>query len=564
MLSPALLCRPRSCVALSGLILLVALALFITPTAQAQGYPGGGGGYPGGAHGSYVWSDNTGQSPTYSGGQCVISDAGGPGAPIPYGPRNASGWGGGQSKPPNGSAVTEACSGAITATFTWKPDPSNPNEPPPASVVVKQDCTLLTYLSPGATTSYSTGLGHSGNGSGYPDDVLYTVQSNPGQAFSITPACSPSLTVTTPATSNVSGGTVQYSATAYPVTVDLGGTTKDSSGADNILIGQGCTASMSAGPAALSNFQWTVPGQTFQNFVIAPDQSSAQANPIPSSTWSSPTPQWHWSQDETVTVSAQADASINGVFVGRVSAQAPVKIWAPDYLFKPMSGPVSVDNISANGSPISLYLYAGGSADASGHWNQPGMLNGGRVSTPNLFRLSSTGNTGTGSWEFGQIIFPGRWLYYYDDSGNSQVAPLNYNGQKLLDNAWPYPYSYPDGTPAGPWPADSVDQSPYPNTPTYWMQDSPATPLVDYYHRAQVDESFNDFMMYLPPDNGYGADWVPLHLYTWKWQSDVSRFGTWAQGWTPHPPGYTSDISSVRCTTHPQWSSKLTNSNMHF
>ena len=171
-------------------------------------------GHPGGAHGTYVWSGPTGQSPAYSGGQCVISDAGGPGTPIPYGPRAASAWGGGQSKPPNGSTVTETCSGAILATFTWKPDPSNPAEPPPLSVIVQQNCTILTYLTPGATANGSTGLGQSGSGAGLGlTGTLYTVQSNPGPSFSITPPCSPSLTVTTPATSSVSGGTVQYSAT---------------------------------------------------------------------------------------------------------------------------------------------------------------------------------------------------------------------------------------------------------------------------------------------------------------------------------------------------------------
>ena len=94
-----------------------------------------------------------------------------------------------------------------------------------------------------------------------------------------------------------------------------------------------------------------------------------------------------------------------------------------------------------------------------------------------------------------------------------------------------------------------------------WMEDSPWSQLDDSAYRYRVDESFNDFMMYHPPDIGYGSQWVPLHLYTWKWQADVSRFGTWALGWTPHPPGYTFNLSSARCTTHPQWSNKLTNGN---
>ena len=300
----------------------------------------------------------------------------------------------------------------------------------------------------------------------------------------------------------------------------------------------------------------------FQNFVVAPDQSSAQANPVSPSAWSTPSPLWHWIRDETVTVSAQADASINGVVVGRVSAQKQVKIWAPDYLFKPLSGPVSIDNRQGY-----LELYAGGPHTGtlgSGGWDPPGTKNGGRVSTPNLFRLASTGTTGTGSWEFGQIISPGRWLYHYDNTQPLPiVSPLNWNGFTALDNTWPYPASY--GSASTPWPADSVDQSPQPNTPSYWMDDSPGNGITDLYYREKVDESFNDFMMYLPPDSGYGSEWVPLHLFIWKWQADVSQVGTsWSTGWTPNPPGYTSNISSARCTTHPQWIYKLTNNGMHF
>lgn len=290
----------------------------------------------------------------------------------------------------------------------------------------------------------------------------------------------------------------------------------------------------------------------FNSFVVAGDQSYGYVHNIFGDEYEKPNPHWRWSKDETVTVSCTAQASVNDQVIGTVSGQKQVQILAPDYLFKPSSGPVSVGSINPLGAGGPWYsLYAGGTANGSGGWDPPGAHNGGRVSTPNLFR-----STGAGIWQFVQLISPGRWEYWYDSLGISHMSALNYDGQQLLDNQWPY--SYGDSP---PYPADSVDQSPDPNTPTYWMEDSPWSQLDDSAYRYRVDESFVDYMMYLPPDSGYGSQWVPLHLYTWKWQADVSRFGTWALGWTPHPPGYTFNLSSARCTTHPQWSNKLTNGN---
>ncbi len=474
-------------------------------------------------------------------------------------------------------------SGTITPVLTWTLDAGETVLPPaPAYTVAQINSSARAYISvQGLGTNMIAKAEDSLDGAGTATMTLNSSYSNcscqvSGMRFVLVSNASLSTTVSlntvsanasSSATGSNPGGYGSIGVTVYaaPVVVTLSGTTKDTNGSDNILIGQGCTAYIQAGPLpngtiTFSNFNWTVPGQTFAQFQVATDQSAGQAIPVDSTEWTKPNPHWYWSKDEAVTVSCTATVSVNGAVLGTVTGQRAVTIWAPDYLFKPLAGPVSVGTRSASGGPLSLQLYAGGPADANGVWDPPGVKNGGRVSTPNLFRLSPTGNAGTGSWEFGQIIFPGRWLYYYDNAGSPQVAPLNYNGQKLLDNSWPYQY----GTAGAPWAADSVDQSPQPNIPTYWMEDSPGNGLVDYYYREKADESFNDYMMYLPPEKGNGSQWVPLHLFAWKWQADVSRFGTWAIGWSPQPPGYTSIISSARCTTHPQWSGLLTNTGMHF
>ena len=198
-------------------VTVVVLGTALSP-AQAQ--------YPGSVHGTYVWSDATGKSPNYSGGQSVTDHGSGAEAPVPYGPRDASAWGGqangwgGQTNGYPVRAVGATCSGPITTTFTWKPNPGNPNEPPPSSVIVVQKCMAQCYLSGGtsSTGSYATGLGKSGSANGQLDtvrtlyDTLYTAQTDPGASFSIAPPCSPSVSATAPPAGACSG-LVEYSAT---------------------------------------------------------------------------------------------------------------------------------------------------------------------------------------------------------------------------------------------------------------------------------------------------------------------------------------------------------------
>lgn len=59
-----------------------------------------------------------------------------PGSPFPYA-AGQYGWGGGTG---GGGAVS--CTGSITATFNWVPDPSDPDgDVPPANVIVRETCT---------------------------------------------------------------------------------------------------------------------------------------------------------------------------------------------------------------------------------------------------------------------------------------------------------------------------------------------------------------------------------------------------------------------------------------
>ena len=516
-------------------------ALWLCPTAHA---------------GTYIWQTTntsgtvTARSPVISGGSWYTYND----SPKPY----SIGYSGsGGSAETGGYAGQISSTGTIRTVYTWQPSYAGEPAPP---VVIEQTCeaNYLCQTASAPADPCSNGLG---------DPLVDLTRGDTYQGRSsgthyrvVSPDAAGTVTVDlvgaqahAPA-SSFTDCSVWYTINAYPITVNLTGTTPDSGGGENILVGQRCSASLvcNAPGVTFSNYQWSVPGQVFGTFQVASDQSWSHAsNLFTDPDWIRANPQWCWSKDETVTVSCTAQASINGTSIGTVTGQKQVKVWAPDYLFKPSSGPVSVGNI---GNPLTLTLYAGGTATGLGGWDPPGAHNGGRVSTPNLFRPA-----GDGIWQFVQIIYPGRWEDWYDSLGFSHEASLNYDGQKLLDNAWPYPY----GSPGLPWPANSVEGSD--TSPTYWMEDSPSNPLDNSFYRYHIDESFDDFMMYQPPNSGNGSEWVPLHLYSWKWQADISQTGaTWAGGWAPAPPGYVSNVSSARWTTHPEWQHILLNSGMHY
>jgi hypothetical protein len=96
-----------------------------------------------------------------------------------------------------------------------------------------------------------------------------------------------------------------YTATVYPVTINLAGATPDGSGNYRIIIGQSCLPTLvgiiPAGYTA-SNIQWTVEGQTVQkhDWNVSADGSSATFAG-PSNTFSfvqadlnAPSRIWYW------------------------------------------------------------------------------------------------------------------------------------------------------------------------------------------------------------------------------------------------------------------------------
>ncbi len=129
----------------------------------------------------------------------------------------------------------------LTATFTWHPDPNNPNEPPPAAAIVSQTCQASWML--GGSYSGATGGGDANNGLGTvapasttgadAEGTKYTAWSAPNPShppMTFMVQCSPSAHFSGGSGSVVHAGVngsiqVTYYASATPVFVDLGGTT---------------------------------------------------------------------------------------------------------------------------------------------------------------------------------------------------------------------------------------------------------------------------------------------------------------------------------------------------
>ncbi len=351
--------------------------------------------------GTYTWTKTdaagnvTARSPTFSGGQWYgIYHT--PNIPLPYNTW-ANGTGTGDS-----SGQTDSL-GTLTATFTWQPaaGQSLTTDPPPQCIITQTS--VANYYQNGFASLPATvctdGLGDPEVGTkgvnGRSQGTRYSVVSPSGSTVTVT--LTGARAKIDPANEgrypSLSSG-VQWTVSASPVILTLGGTTKVN-GSDNILIGQGCTGNISAGPFTLSKFQWSVSGETFKSFVMGTTPGTLLTNPKPygrvnyltSADTTSPNPQWFWKKGADFgapqTVSCTATASINGTAIGTVIGSKTVSVWQPYNFFGPNAGGVS---LTGTATPDQSIL---------GHITWVGA-----VGTPDLF-ASYWGTKGI--WQFTQI-----------------------------------------------------------------------------------------------------------------------------------------------------------------
>jgi len=323
-------------------------------------------------------------------------------------------------------------------------------------------------------------------------------------------------------TSGQGGAFLSYKTAVFPVTVSLGGTTKDSSGNYSILIGQGCTASLSGIPSGctVSNYQWSVSGNTFQtwsadtpavgNNPYNPDASYYVDGPGP---LTNPTAQWFWNdilgtQQETVSCTATVTPPAGQGNAFTVTATKQVTVMRPGFTITGTGGNMQVNTATPASNGSDYWLYAGPAAGSS---KTAGMVWDATVSSPNptLF--------GMGSLIMVQIINPNLSYTGTDWTLVPSHHPWSENGKQGLDLN--YPYNWTRGAPnyyGGDLPGINV---------TYYQ--SVCSNIGHAMVSAQVSDQFEDYLMYFAPGSN---QCVPLAYLPWSTDGNATlpSTGNWA------------------------------------
>ena len=466
-----------------------------------------------------------------------------------------SGWTGGASASGYSSASVQV-NGPITATFNWHADPSLPADPPPTSVIVTEHCTAngdgYAYISC-PTASANDGFGDQATYLRQDQTSVtitstgfrYSVQS--GESFTVT--CSPTVTVS--GTLCSLSASISYMAVVTPVVLSLYGGTVSEDGNKNILIGQGCSGTLTAGNILLGNFLWSVSGDTFKDFVAHGRGDAgvytrkSRVDFMTSVDWSFASPHWFWRSESgagssTETVTCTADVFVDGKKIGTASGGGSLTVWRPDYTCVPLPHDVII-----KGGPhfwsspiVSTGIFTVGGTPPGIQWT-------GQVLPQALFKI-----TGAGKWAFIQLICSGRM--YTDD--NNVTHTLSSNGVWALDGSYPYPFWHTLGPPDLPGLDDSNYGDPDDNTPDT-TDDTPSSALADDMKTFIVNEKFETYMMYRPKDIGFGCQWVPLHRISWNWFANIFRPGASWSNYDPMPAylGPVNVTENIRWKQHPLW-----------
>jgi len=395
----------------------------------------------------------------------------------------------------------------ITAAFTWQPTNGDSTaDPPPSSAIIQQTSSVSwtggvtgnppptgacnTGL-PASVSTYTTGtLSKSGGG------TYYFVQSQPGSSFTVdcTPTASSSGSSGSPGSGSHGDVRINYSVSASPVTITPNGTTPDSSGALNILVGQGCTASLNTPPFSVSQqsgWTWNVSGTKFQSWVVSSDHQTATLIPVPSPL-TDPIPKWFWNDlnqaTETVSCTATVTPPTGQGSPITVTATQKVTVQVPGWTASGAGGYMQV-NTRAPGQGGVAALWAGPSPGQTGGMNWTATCT--TPQTPVAF--------GTGTLQLVQLVTPN--LSYIAASIPGVVHNDPENGQNGLDTVYPYPApAYTEGTIMAP----------------FKTNDSPSIALPNSTRLVSMTHQFTDYLMYLPPSGGNDIQWVPRGTFTWS------------------------------------------------
>lgn len=403
----------------------------------------------------------------------------------------------------------------VTATLTWQ------GFGPAPAVIVEEDATASWFIDGAGTGTCSCGLPN-------PIHVDYIQDAyDTATHYTFYPAPASGTTTITLPSETTSGSTtlaydweetdnfvnLSYSVTPYPVTIPLAGTTPDSNGHLNILIGQHCSASLVGIPSGctVSNYQWSVTGTTFQTWSadtpsfpvmvggvqigIIPENPDATYEVDGPGPLTSSTAGWYWNDlangkgnntQETVSCAATVTPPTGQGAALTVTATTPITVWTPVWTATGNGASVVVDNTY---QAPDFWLHAG-----------PGPLDFGATRgmtwDASLSPPSAPVSFGIGSLAIVQIITG-------CDQGmtSNTTPPLSIpgpgNGQTGLDTSWPYGWTISTTIVGGM---------------KYESGDSPGIEVTNL-RSAHDNISFEDYLMYCPPSS---VQYVPLAKYIWS------------------------------------------------
>ena len=388
----------------------------------------------------------------------------------------------------------------------------------------------------------------SGDGSAqHPYSTTGTADSNTTRYKTMAGGATVTLTCTPEAKAagnNGTGVTVGYTASISPVFVIPGGAIQDSSGNYNILVGQGCTSSLTGIPSALLNnsanpptYKWSVSGITFQNWTVTSSGNTSTAavtNGLGPTT--NATAHWYWddnSASETITCTVIVTPPSGQGSAFPITATQNVSLAIPQTTESPTVGRVQINNHSPTGYGTNYALYVGGNA------SQPyGIIFTTQVLTPALFA-----STSSGIWNMVQGVAPNNWETPYQ----KLEQPDPNNGKSGLDTRYPF---YPTSSSSFPQgiPANNLIAQPY---------DGPGIPnLSNLITRYRTADNFQTFVMYLPP--GSDTQWVPVWLVTWGWTADDTIPTFWSNWNDATNAGTVAVTGNSKTLIFPVWTIVIT------
>jgi len=435
-------------------------------------------------------------------------------------------------------------SGTVTATLTWVPytGQDNTTDPPSSSVIV--------------TESGNAQYGGGGLGTGSADDgwgdppptnqnnassgTHYEVKDGSSGTITITKSLSASTPPNT--TPNAHGGfdrigafvSVGLSVSGDSLTINPGNALLDSSGHYNILVGQGCTASLSGIPAnSTVTYNWSVDGNKFQSWTASTSSAVLVSGLGPTT---NPTAHWYWNDQDSY-----YNITCNGQFTPPTVQGSPppvsipfnvvqkVHLRVPTTTERVTTGRVQINSRAPAEYGGGFALYAGGNASQN-----YGIIFPTQVNTPAPFS--------PGIWNLVQLVTPGTWTTQKGQSEQSGPG----NGVQGLDGRYPlYPRSnsnYPTGVPA--------------NNLLDGTGDDPGIGLTDSVVGVRISDNFSTYVMFQP--SGSDVQWVPLWDIGWNWNANDSIPGvspnlSWAYWNDANDAGIIRVGNSASTTTFPQW-----------